>query len=73
MKPDKQIIVSLMKIEAKLALDVFTKHYKKATKGIQKLYVDLVLSKDYNEVIRKYRRFFGYIQKSKKAKEKWEE
>lgn len=63
---------ALMKIEMKLALDRFKTIYKKASKGIEKIYTETVLTNDPKEVERQYKRFFGYIQKSKKAKEKWE-
>lgn len=67
---DKKIQdIALMKIEMKLALDRFKEIYKKTSKGIIKIYTDAVLSNDYAEVSRLYARFFGYILKSKRAKE----
>lgn len=68
MKPEQ---MALMKIEMKLALDRFTKYYKKATKGIEKIYTDAILSNELNVVEKQYKRFFGFIKKSKNAQEKW--
>lgn len=65
--------IVLMKIEAKMAVEEFRKRYKKATKGIEKIYSDMVLSNDFNFVKKSRARLFGYIMKSKKAKEKWKE
>ena len=68
MKPEQ---MSLMKIEMKLALDRFTKYYKKATKGIEKIYTNAILSNEPSEVEKEYKKFFGFIKKSKNAQEKW--
>jgi len=62
-----------LKQEMKLALDQFKLVYKKASKGIEKIYTDAVLSNDFNEVKKAYSKFFGYILKSKRAKELREE
>jgi len=66
---DKQIQITLMKIEMKLALDRFIQYYKKASKGIEKIYTDAILSNNFNEVKKLHSKFFGYILKSKRAKE----
>jgi len=63
--------MALMKIEMKLSLDRFIQYYKKASKGIEKIYTEAILTNDFNEFEKQYKRFFGYIQKSKNAKEKW--
>ena len=68
MKPEQ---MALMKIEMKLALDRFSKYYKKATKGIEKIYTEAILSNEAGEVEKQYKRFFGFIKKSKNAQEKW--
>jgi len=68
---NKQIQMVMMKLEVKLALDVFKEKYKKISKGIENIYADLTLTNDFNEVEKHYKRFFGYIQKSKNAKDKW--
>ncbi len=70
---DKQMQMALMKIEVKLALDIFKERYKKVSKGIEKLYADVILTNDFSEVENNYKRFFGYIQKSKNSKEKWKD
>jgi len=61
--------IALMKIEMKLALDRFIQYYKKASKGIEKIYTDAVLTNDLKEVQKLYIRFFGYVKQSKNAKE----
>jgi len=66
---DEIMQITLMKIEMKLALDRFIQYYKKASKGIEKIYTDAVLTNDLKEVQKLYIRFFGYILKSKNAKE----
>jgi len=70
---DKVTQIALMKIEMKLALDRFIQYYKKSSKGVEKIYTDAVLSNDFSEVEKLYSKFFGYILKSKRAKEKWRE
>lgn len=67
----KQEQMSLMKIEVKLAYDLFSKGKKKVTIGIKKLYQDILLSNDPKQIEKDYKRFFGYIQTSKRAGEKW--
>ena len=69
----KQEQISLMKIEVKLAYDLFSKDKKKVTSGIKKLYQDILLSNNSKQIEKDYKRFFGYIQKSKKATEKWKD
>ena len=66
---DEIMQIALMKIEMKLALDRFIQYYKKASKGIEKIYTDAVLTSDLKEVQKLHTRFFGYILKSKRAKE----
>ena len=61
--------IALMKIEMKLALDRFIQYYKKASKGIEKIYTDAVLTSDLKEVQKLHARFFGYVKQSKNAKE----
>lgn len=68
MKPEH---MALVKIEMYLALERFSKYYKKATKGIEKIYTDAILSNEPNEVEKHYKKFFGFIKKSKNAQEKW--
>ena len=61
----------MLKIEMKLALDEFKKSYKKISKGIEKIYTEANLTNDLKEVQKLHVKFFGYILKSKRAKEKW--
>ena len=68
---DKDQLRVLLKQEMKLAIDQFKVTYKKVSKGIEKIYTEANLTNDLKEVQRLHARFFGYIQKSKKAKEKW--
>ena len=72
MKEDSMFKMVLMKMEIKLALEIFRKRFKKIPNGIQKIYENIMLSNDFTQVEREYSRFFGYVKKSKKAKEKWE-
>jgi len=60
-----------LKQEMKMALDQFIKVYKKASKGIEKIYTEANLTNDLKDVKRLHTRFFGYLTKSKNAKEKW--
>jgi hypothetical protein len=68
---EKDNLRVILKIEMKLALDEFKKSYKKISKGIEKIYTEANLTNDLKEFQRLYSKFFGYIQKSKKAKDKW--
>ena len=69
-KEDDQLRV-ILKQEMKLALDQFKQTYKKVSKGIEKIYIAANLTNDLKEVQRLHKRFFGYLTKSKNAKEKW--
>jgi hypothetical protein len=60
-----------LKQEMKLAIEQFKQVYKKASKGIEKIYTKANLTNDLKEVQRLHTRFFGYLTKSKNAKEKW--
>ena len=63
----------MLKIEMKLALDEFKKSYKKISKGIEKIYTEANMTNNLKEVQKLHVKFFGYILKSKKAKDKWKE
>jgi len=62
-----------LKQEMKLAIKQFKTVYKKASKGIEKIYTEANLTNDLKEVQRLHSRFFGYLTKSKNAKEKWKD
>ena len=68
---EKDQLRVLLKQEMKMALDQFIKVYKKASKGIEKIYTQANLTNDLKEVQKLHTRFFGYLTKSKNAKEKW--
>ena len=70
---DKDNLRVILKQEMKIALDQFKKVYKKVSKGIEKIYTEAVLSNDLKEVEKLYNRFFGFIKKSKNAKEKFKD
>ena len=70
---DKDQLRVLLKQEMKMALDQFKNAYKKVSKGIEKIYTQANLTNDLKEVQRLHSRFFGYLTKSKNAKEKWTE
>lgn len=59
-----------LKEEAKLAMRVFKEKYKRIPKGIQKIYENMMLADEYSVVVKEHTRLFGYIKKSKRAKEK---
>ena len=73
MTEENDILRIMLKIEMKLALDEFKKSYKKISKGIEKIYTEANLTNDLKEVQKLHVKFFGYILKSKKAKDKWKE
>jgi len=62
-----------LKQEMKMAIDQFKVAYKKVSKGIEKIYTEANLTNDLKEIQRLHSRFFGYLTKSKNAKEKWKE
>ena len=68
---DKLMELSLMKLNVMLAMTEFKKQYKKVSKGIDGIYAKIMLSNDWAEVTQLYTKFFGYMLKSKRAKEKW--
>ncbi len=63
----------ILKQEMKMALDQFKQVYKKASKGIEKIYTEANLTNNLKEVQKLHTRFFGYLLKSKNAKDKWKE
>lgn len=69
-KEDDLLRVSL-KQEMKMAIDQFKVAYKKVSPGISKIYTEANLTNDLKEVQKLHTRFFGFIKKSKNAKEKW--
>jgi len=71
MTKDNDLLRIALKQEMKMALDQFIKVYKKASKGIEKIYTEANLTNDLKDVKRLHTRFFGYLTKSKNAKEKW--
>ena len=73
MKQDNLTPMVQMKSEVRMAIEIFRLKYKKVPKGINRIYEDMILSNDYEFVKDKYNRFFGYIKKSKRAKEKWDD
>jgi len=68
---DKDELRVSLKQEMKLAIEQFKQVYKKASKGIENIYTEANLTNDLEEVKRLHKRFFGYLTKSKNAKEKW--
>jgi len=61
----------MLKKEMELAHARFVLVYKSISKGLTKIYTEAMLIEDLKEVQKLHSRFFGYIKKSKKAKEKW--
>ncbi len=73
MSDDEENLRVTLKQEMKMALDQFKQVYQKASKGIEKIYTEANLTSDLKEVQRLHTRFFGYLTKSKNAKEKWKD
>ncbi len=58
--------------ELKIEIESKQKEYQeKVSKGIEKIYTEANLTNDFKEVQKLHGRFFGYLTKSKNAKEKW--
>jgi len=71
MTEENDLLRVALKQEMKMAIDQFTVAYKKVSPGIQKIYTEANLTNDLTEVQRLHTKFFGFIKKSKNAKEKW--
>ena len=71
MSEENDLLRVTLKQEMKMALDQFKQTYKKVSKGIEKIYTEANLTNDLKEVQKLHTRFFGYLTKSKNAKEKW--
>ena len=71
MDAEKDIYRVLLKQEMKMAIDQFRLIYKKVSPGIEKIYTEANLTNNLKEVQKLHARFFGYVQQSKKSKEKW--
>ncbi len=67
----KEELRVLLKQEMRLALEQFRQHYKKISKGIEIIYTQAMLSTDSKEIQRLHTKFFGFITKSRNAKEKF--
>ena len=72
MSKEEDILRVALKQEMKLAIDQFKVVYKKASKGIENIYTEANLTNDLKEVQKLHTKFFGYLTKSKNAKEKWQ-
>jgi len=73
MSKENDLLRVALKQEMKMAIDQFKVAYKKVSKGIEKIYTEANLTNDLKEIQRFHSRFFGYLTKSKNAKEKWRE
>ena len=73
MTKENDLLRVALKQEMKIAIDQFKVVYKKVSKGIEKIYTESHLTSDLKEIQRLHSRFFGYLTKSKNAKEKWKE
>lgn len=73
MSKENDLLRVALKQEMKLAIDQFKEAYKKVSKGIKKIYTEANLTNDLKEVQKLHSRFFGYLTKSKNAKEKWKD
>lgn len=73
MNEENDLLRVALKQEMKMAIDQFKVAYKKVSKGIEKIYTEANLTNDLKEIQKLHSRFFGYLTKSKNAKEKWRE
>ena len=73
MNKENDLLRVALKQEMKLAIDQFKIAYKKVSPGIMKIYTEANLTNDLKEVQKLHARFFGFIKKSKNAKDKWKE
>lgn len=73
MSKEDDLLRVALKQEMKMAIDQFKVAYKKVSKGIEKIYTEANLTNDLKEIQKLHSRFFGYLTKSKNAKEKWRE
>ena len=73
MTKENDLLRVALKQEMKMAIDQFKVAYKKVSKGIEKIYTEANLTNDLKEIQKLHSRFFGYLTKSKNAKEKWRE
>ena len=73
MTKENDLLRVALKQEMKMAIDQFKVAYKKVSKGIEKIYTEANLTNDLKEIQKLHARFFGYLTKSKNAKEKWTE
>jgi len=73
MKEENDLLRIALKQEMKMAIDQFKVAYKKVSKGIEKIYTEANLTNDLKEIQKFHARFFGYLTKSKNAKEKWKD
>jgi hypothetical protein len=71
MNKENDLLRVALKQEMKMAIDQFKVSYKKVSKGIEKIYTEANLTNDLKEIQKLHTRFFGYLTKSKNAKEKW--
>ena len=73
MSKENDLLRVALKQEMKMAIDQFKVAYKKVSKGIEKIYTEANLTNDLKEIKKLHSRFFGYLTRSKNAKEKWRE
>jgi len=71
MSKENDLLRVALKQEMKMAIDQFKVAYNKVSPGINKIYTEANLTNELNEVQKLHARFFGFIKKSKNAKEKW--
>lgn len=71
MTKENDLLRVALKQEMKMAIDQFKDVYKKVSPGIKKIYTEANLTNELKEVQKLHTRFFGFIKKSKNAKEKW--
>jgi hypothetical protein len=73
MSKENDLLRVALKQEMKMAIDQFKIAYKKVSKGILKIYMEANLTNNLKEVQNLHKRFFGYLTKSKNAKEKFKD
>ncbi len=73
MSKENDLLRLNLKQEMKLAIDQFKVAYKKVSPGINKIYTEANLTNNLKEVQKLHSKFFGFIKKSKNAKEKFKD
>jgi hypothetical protein len=73
MNNEEDLLRIALKQEMELAHSRFTIVYKKISEGLTRIYTQAMLTNELIEVKKLHSKFFGFIKKSKNAKDKFGE